>query len=65
MSARATPRMLARKRSIAEISPDIWDLGPTLTPSQTYSDAGLDVAITDLTPSQAGALDVLTAQPFA
>jgi len=65
MSSEATPRVLARKCSIAEISPDIQDLGPALTPSQTYSDAGLDVAIANLTPSQAGAFATHTTLPFA
>ncbi len=65
MSSEATPWALARKCSIAEISPDIQDLGPALTPSQTYSDAGLDAAIANLTPSQAGVIDTLNTQPFA
>ncbi len=65
MSSEAPPRVLARKCSIAEISPDIQDLGPVLTPSQTYSDAGLDVAIANLTPSQAGEIGILPTQPFA
>jgi len=65
MSARSNPQPLARKWSIAEISPDIQDLGPAITPSQSYSDTGLDAALTNLTSSQAGALDTLTSQPFA
>ena len=65
MSAGDPPRPLTRKRSIAEISPDIQDLGPALTPSQSFSDAGLDAALANLTSSQAEAIDALPSQPFA
>src|SRR5882762_9199127 len=59
------PAPLTRKRSIADISPDIQDLGPALTPSQSYSDAGLDAALTTLTPSQVEALSAAPSIPFA
>src|SRR6266404_2079459 len=59
MSTGDPPWPLTRKRSITEISPDIQDLGPALTPSQTYSDAGLDAALANLTHSQTEAIDAL------
>src|SRR6266404_3270669 len=58
------PTPLTRKRSIADISPDIQDLGPALTPSQSYSDAGLDAALATLTPSQVEALSAVPSAPL-
>ncbi len=65
MATGDNPWPLTRKQSIAEISPDIQDLGPALTPSQTYLDAGLDAALANLTTSQARALDSLNPLLFA
>src|SRR6266404_7973120 len=59
------PTPLTRKHSLADISPDIQDLGPALTPSQSYSDAGIDTALANISHSQAAAINSLLASPFA